>query len=380
MQPLVLALAAAIAQAGPPAASSSCAVADDTSYAFTREQPVQVGGGAMYVAARERRFLDALRGPGGEAVRHRRTGSLQGSDERTILDRYELTYEGLEKPAVLYLDAYHYDDEIRAPKGFTCALPIALAPPPPDVFLAMEDLVALAIEQGATRDFPPIPIDADGSSQHGVILDQFRFIARLSRSAAQSGSPLDPKQRPAEIARPKTIVVAFPAECGGRTIGPISVDLVTGAQATPLRRDGESLGGEALARLLPGLNVPNGALAATYLLEKPRPNDSVRIVYPDGACGTSNEITLPLRTTPAKPLQTPQPTLPANQHSTDRPVRLQGLIDFEGVARRLVFQGGPAALGQAAIEAVQAWTSEPARINGAPVITPVAFQVKFERR
>lgn len=367
-----------VAQNPQPSAASQCAIAEDAAYAFTREQPVQVGGGAMYLAARERRYLDALRGPAGEALRYRRTASLEGSDQRTILDRYEVTYDGLEKPVMLYVDGYHYDDAVKAPRGFTCAVPIALNPPPPDAFLAMDSLIGLAIEQGAVREVAPISLDADGSSRHGIILDQFRMIARAARSAASAGHPLDPKTRSPEITRAKTVVIAYPFQCDGRSVAPAAVDFIAAQGASP-RREGDYTTGETLGRLLPGMNLPAGALAATYLLEKPRPADSVRIVYPDGACGASNEITLQLTHSPARPLQTPSPTLPAGHPPTDRVVRLQALIDLEGATQRVVYQGGPATLTQSAIDGVRAWTAEPARINGAPVVTPVTLQVKFQR-
>lgn len=360
--------------------TSECPVASDSAYGMRRDQAVQVGGGAMYVAARERRYLDALRGPSGQVLRYRRTGSVEGADGRTILDRYEVTYDGLEKPVFLYLDAYHYDDRLAAPHGFICALPIGLNPPPPDAFLALDDMIALAIEQGGARDFQPISIDADGSAAHGIILDHFRYIAGAARHASLGGRPVDPAVRPPEWSRPRTLVIAFPLRCDGKSIGAASVDLIGGTQAAPLRPEGELIAGDALARLLPGMSLPAGALAASYRVERPRPDDVVRIAYPEGACGTPNEITLPLRATAARPLQTPAPALPADHPGTDQPVRLQALIDFEGTARRVVYMGGPAALTQAAIDGVRSWTAEPARINGAPVVAPVTLQVKFERR
>jgi hypothetical protein len=129
--------------------------------------------------------------------------------------------------------------------------------------------------------------------------------------------------------------------------------------------------------VLPGMDLPAGAMAATFLIDRPRATDSVRIAYPDGGCGTSTDALLPMKYTNAKPLLTPQPGLPKGQTPTDRPVRLQALIDLDGSARRIVFIGGPAALTDAAIEAVRGWTAEPARLNGAPIVTPVTLQVKF---
>jgi hypothetical protein len=84
-----------------------------------------------------------------------------------------------------------------------------------------------------------------------------------------------------------------------------------------------------------------------------------------------------MRFAAARPVSTPMPSLPAGHAPTDRPVRLQAILDFEGAAQRLVYMGGPATLSDAAIAAVRAWKAEPARLNGAPMVAPVTFQVKF---
>jgi hypothetical protein len=84
-----------------------------------------------------------------------------------------------------------------------------------------------------------------------------------------------------------------------------------------------------------------------------------------------------MKYTNARPLKTPQPPLPAGQASTERPVRLQALLDLNGAAQRIVYIGGPAALTDAAIDAVRGWTADPTRLNGAPVVTPVTLQVRF---
>ena len=364
--------------AQPPA--SSCAVSDEAEFATTRTHAVQVGGGALYVAARERRYLDALRGPGGEPIQYKRTGSLPiDADGRVILDTYEVTYPGLAKPVIFYLDAYHFDDALKAPKGFVCAVPIGLNAPPPDPFLAAESVVSLAVEQGAAKEFAPISLDADGSGAHGVLFDQFRMIARASRAAAASGTPIDAKRPPVEIVRAKMVVVAYPLRCGDKDpIAAGSIDIVP-AQGPPPRRDGEGATGQALARLLPGANLPAASMGASFFIERPRPGDAIKIAYP-GGCGQSGEVLLPVQFTNVKRLKTPQPSLPAGQAATDRPVRLQALIDFDGTAQRIVYIGGPAALLDAAIDAVRGWTAEPARLNGAPVIAPVTLQVQFGPR
>jgi hypothetical protein len=317
----------------------------------------------------------------GEVLQYKRTGSLPPEkDGRTILDTYEVTYPGLEKPVVFYLDAYHFDDALKAPKGFTCAVPIGLSAPPPDGMLASESALQLAIEQGAAKDFTPISLDADGSSAHGVLLDHFRMIARASRAAAATGRPIDPKKPAMELMRPRMVVVAHPLRCGDKApVAPASIDIAA-AQGPAPRRDGELATGEALARLLPGMNLPAGAIGAAFFIDRPRPTDAIKIAYPDGGCGPANEAVLTMTYTNARPLKTPQPSLPAGQTASDRPVRLQALIDLDGTAQRIVYIGGPTALADAAIDAVRGWTAEPTRLNGAPVVTPVALQVKFEAR
>jgi hypothetical protein len=360
------------------APASACGVSDEPAFATTKEHAVQVGGGAMYVAARERRYLDALRGPMGEAVQYKRTGTVHVDVEgRTILDVYEVNHPGLEKPILLYLDAYHFDDALKAPKGFVCAVPIALSAPPPDGLLAAEQALQLAIEQGAAKEFAPISLDADGSSTHGVILDHFRLVARASRAASAARTPIDPEKPALELMRTRMVIVAYPKRCGDKeAVAPAAIDIVP-AQGQPPRRDGELATGEALARLVPGLQLPAGAMGAVFFLERPRATDTIKIAYPESGCGAAAETDLPMKYTNAKPLKTPQPALPAGQAATDRPVRLQALIDLDGVAQRIVYQGGPEPLARAAIQAARGWTAEPTRLNGAPVVTAVTLQVRF---
>jgi hypothetical protein len=372
----MLPLALLLLLSQPPA--SSCAVADEPEFGTVMTHAIQVGGGAMYAGARERRYLDALRGPAGQPLQYKRTGSRPfETNSLTILDIYEVTYAGLDKPVVLFLDAYHFDDALRAPKGFTCAVPIGLNAPGPDLMLAAQSQFALAIEQGTTKEFAPISLDPDGSGTHGVLFDRFRMTARAARAAAAAGTPVDPKKPPLEVTRLGTIVVAYPRRCGdGAPVAPGSIEIVP-TQGAPPRRNGDLATGDALARLLPGVNVPPGAMAAAYSLDRPRPGDTIKIAYPEGACGPANEVTLAMRFANARGIDTPMPALPAGQAPTDRPVRLQALIDVDGMAQQIVYVGGPPTLTAAAIEAVRGWTAEPARLNGAPIVTPATFQVKF---
>jgi len=366
--------------APPPAVDRSpvphCAVSTDPKYGVSPSSPVQVGGGAMYGPARERRYLDALRGPDGQLVRYKRTGSTKAADGATILDAYEVTHEGLAKPIALYVDEYHYS-ELRAPAGFICGQPIGLDVPTPDPFQTSVALISVAVEQGSVRDFPPIPLDQDGATTHGVVFDQFRMIARAARAAAAAGTRLDPKALPAEIARPRTVVLAYPLSCNARTVAPAAVEIL-GAQGADGRRDGDYIRDAAIGTLLPGVQAPVSSLAAIFILATLRPTDTVRITYSDPSCtGGTPELSLPVKFTDPRTLETPTPPLPAGLAPSDTPVRLQALVDLDGMLQRPAYVGGPTHLTPAAIEAIQRWRSEPPRINGAPIARAVLVQVKF---
>ena len=355
------------------APASSCGVSQDAAFATTREHAAQVGGGAMYAAARERRYLDALRGPGGEPLQYRRRGALPlGTDARTIVDAYDVTYAGLAQPITMYLDAYHFDDALVAPKGFVCAVPFGLTPPPPDPFLAMETLRAVAIEQGSTRDFAPISLDADGSAMHGFLLDGFRVVARAARAAAAAGGRLDPQHPPRDLLRVRMIAVAVPVRCDGKDAAPAAIELVA-AQGDAPSPEGDPVRGDALGRLLPGMSLPPGTLAAVYPLDRPRVTDTLRVTYPE-PCG---EVVLPFTYTNGRAGTLPTPPLPAGQPPTARPVRLQALLDLDGAVRKPVYAGGPERLADAAVAALGNWSAEPIRLNGAPLPTPILVPVRF---
>jgi hypothetical protein len=88
-------------------------------YGFSPENPIHVGGGPEG----QRAFLEALRGSGGQPLAWRRLGSCcefetpNGLMGLGLLDLYEVTYEGLEQPVILYLDMYDAGP-VAAPAGF----------------------------------------------------------------------------------------------------------------------------------------------------------------------------------------------------------------------------------------------------------------------
>jgi len=354
-----------------------CATSTDDRYGVAMTTPVQVGGGAMYGPARERRYLDTLRGPEGQVVRYRRTGSLPAPDGNTILDAYETTYDGLEKPITIYIDEYHFTDPV-APRGFTCGQPISLGLPPPDPFSASTALLTTAIEQGSSRDFQPIALDGDGSTAHGVVFDHFRLVARAARASAQSGVTLSPQTLPRAVAQPRTVVLAYPLSCDGRTVPPASIDIVS-TQGAPPRKDGDYTRDAGLGTLLPGVQAPAASLAATFVISTLRPFDTVQIGYADGTCtGGDTKAILPVKFSDGRSIDTPSPTYPSGTAPTDTPLRLQVLVDLDGMLQQPVYIGGPANLSNTATEAIRHWRFEPPRVNGAPIAGAAIVQVRFK--
>jgi hypothetical protein len=112
-------LIACASSGGPTPAQLEMALAD-SSYGYSPSNPIQVGGGARRGVLNERRFLESLRGPAGQPVSVIRRASCCMVSGRGPLDRYEITYEGLAEPVVLYLDMY-VGRKVRAPNGFTLA-------------------------------------------------------------------------------------------------------------------------------------------------------------------------------------------------------------------------------------------------------------------
>jgi hypothetical protein len=362
---------------------SQCPVSDDPEYGYTPLKPVQVGGGAMYVAARERRYLDALRGPAGGRISYKRIGSQQQRppNDTTILDHYHITYDGLEKPLSIYLDAYHFDDELKAPAGLSCGTEIALYDPGPDAFKAMDSRVKVAMQPG-TADAPPIPLGADGDGSAGVVFDHFRLMVRAVRSATAAGSAVraTPRTGRADIADPRTVIVAQPRACDGRKVAPkaIQVEAVfQNGQRRILERVGEDVSGPAIETLVSGFQADDAALATAFRMTEPQPNHVVTITYAE-PCGGSNQAVLPVRYTPARLLASPPPPLPAGSKPSSSVIRVQVTIDLEGSFRDPTYVGGAEALMEAVSQAVQTqWKAEPARVNGAPISTPVTLLVKF---
>jgi hypothetical protein len=362
-------------QAPPGSASTGCPMASDPEFGRVATKAVPVGGGAFYVVARERAYLDTLRGPGGEVLTYTRLGASQGTPgSRGPVDSYRVSYAGLDQPFTLYLDVYHFD-ELLVPTGLTCAPQIRFGPPPVDPFLARDATTALAIEQGADRTFDGIPLGANGSTTHGVAFDRFRLIARASFVAKAAGSAM-PEVRTSQAG---LVVVAYPLDCDGRAVVPELIEIVP-RQGPPVQRRGALVSGDQLGALVPGLATRVGALAADFGLATFRPVDVVRITYAGETCGgTERVVSLPVSVTGSRGVIMPRPRLPEAASATTRlNVWIQAVVDHEG-RLHATFLGGPEALRDAALVAVKEWRAEPARINTAPVVGDTLAVIQFVR-
>jgi hypothetical protein len=375
----VLLLSSFLLQATPPAQTppqpNPCPVATDAELGRVPAKAIRIGGGALDMAARERRYFDSLRGPGGETLTYVRKGSTAPQPgQRGPLDIYEVKYEGLEQPLVLYVDAYHYQ-EMAAPAGFRCDSD-RLGPPPIDAFMAMDLGERLAIAQGSEKDLAPISLDADGSSTHGVAFDRFLLVAREARAAAAAGSPLKVAEQPTRSAQRGLAVVAYPQKCADRVVMPVSIEI--GSAQGGVKPSAASVSGDALTKLVPGLTAPEGSIGQAFGLANFRPGDAVRISYSSELCtGGAKSIVLPVQITGMRGVNMPQPPLPEGFTMPVAPVWLQVVVDIEGRLQQATYIGGPEALVEAAIASLREWRAEPARVNGTPITADSIVVIRF---
>ena len=90
-------------------------------YGLDGKYPVKVGERS---ASNQRKYLASLSGPNGELLQFHRRGSCCGYKSENglmgtaLVDVYEVTYEGLKEPILVYISFYDYE-KLYIPKGFT---------------------------------------------------------------------------------------------------------------------------------------------------------------------------------------------------------------------------------------------------------------------
>ena len=101
----------------------ACTTSNDSTYGYTKDNPIKVGPQVDREFSRVFAYLDNLIGPNGEPLTYERLGSniLDGK----ILEKYKLN--GLSDEIILYFDVDEYS-EVKAPIGLTCKAPFILSP------------------------------------------------------------------------------------------------------------------------------------------------------------------------------------------------------------------------------------------------------------
>ena len=94
-------------------------VSKDANYGTSPETAIKVG-----TVAHEYDYLAMLAGPNGEKITYKRIKSCCPFDCDSaplgtgLLDKWEITYKGLKKPLIIYLNGYLYKKP-KAPKGLS---------------------------------------------------------------------------------------------------------------------------------------------------------------------------------------------------------------------------------------------------------------------
>jgi hypothetical protein len=123
---VIMGLDSALARVKPSPRTAADSLAAAKALGYAPENPIRVGGRLEDGDRNERKFLEELHGPAGEAVTYLRLGSCcefptrKGIDGTGLLDAYEVRYPGLLKPVTLYLDMYTAAPPSQGvPVGFT---------------------------------------------------------------------------------------------------------------------------------------------------------------------------------------------------------------------------------------------------------------------
>jgi hypothetical protein len=351
------------------AATSLCGTSTDPTYGTTKQNPIKVGGGAMYLASREVKYLSALRGPAGQGLHFKRGGSIAPETNPTfLLDEYTIDYPNIDKPLVLYLDGYHWATPL-APKGWLCGAEMNLAPPRADPLETGRQLLQVAVDLGKA-DVDPISLDPDGSKTHGVAFDYYRLVSQAARAAAAGGSPLSVEQLPSELRRKTMVAIAYPQTCDGKNIPPKGIVMSDASGGSP-PVTARAADADQISKLTSGFAAPAGSIAVAYGVDELIAGAKVTIKYAEPCATVSPEVVLRVKTEApgviASVNGTPSPGVVVP--SPGAQVILQIAVGPDGSVLMPVYDGGAFEFTDAAIEAVKQWKCRPPLVNGAPILT-----------
>jgi hypothetical protein len=256
-------------------------------------------------------------------------------------------------------------------------------------------LTRLAIETAPDGDVKPIELLIEKIPQFAVY-DRFRLVSLAARAALRAGKPLDPDNPPADLSRPRLVILGFARSPlgGGDTPPPREIQL-TDRNGRAVNRIGV-LKKEELASLLPGVEVPALTLAVAFGIPNLRPSDRIAIVFnerpgvgmggvpmggmPSGRQpGTSTAgvaVTPPKAKVETPPLPPPGVTIVAGKNV----VKVEGVLDLTGRVRYARALDGPPELRAAATAAVSTWQYEPAKMWASPIPLVMQATVTFPVR
>jgi hypothetical protein len=100
----------------------ACPVSTRSSYGYSKENPIKLGGALLLGPDRAEEYMSALLGGKGEVVFYYRSDTVEVNG--TTLDVYIIRVGSQTK--TLYVDINHYDT-IKAPAGMTCSGPLPMA-------------------------------------------------------------------------------------------------------------------------------------------------------------------------------------------------------------------------------------------------------------
>jgi len=352
------------------AATSKCGISEDGTLG-SKDNPIKVGGGPLYLASREVKYLSALRGPTGQGTHFRRQGTTKISDG-TILDIYMVEYTGIDKSIQIHLDGYHWVQPL-APKGWLCGADMNLAPPGPDPFETQNQLNEMAVKM-ADQPVIPISADPDGSRTHGVIFDHMRLITMAARAAAASNKNLDPKSL-GDLGRAKTVVVAFPRTCDGKTVMADAIALADQQGNQPRLLD--TAKGNRVSQMVPGFEAPANSIAFSFDTKGLIEGSRVAIRYDDACGGEGKEVQMPVHFERGKVTKSATGVAPADAQlpAAGAQVRVQVILDADGVPQYPAYVAGPYELRDAAIAVTKDWRLDAPTMNGAPILQTLTLTV-----
>jgi hypothetical protein len=245
--------------------------------------------------------------------------------------------------------------------------PVSSLPQDPAISPA---LLRLAIELPAGEPVTAIPAEPSVPTQHALVYDSFRLAQITARAAARAGSPIDSAQPPASLTASRLIIVGLPVMCDGRSFPPEHVELTdkTGALVAEL---GNTVRGDALVTLLPGVTNPDGAIAATFGRGGLRSGDVIRVTYPGGVCGDRVVVSPPARVLEPRVTGMSRPALAAGT-PVPPPVQFEVVIDPYGVPKYARLTNAEPDMAARATQSILRWRFEPASANG--VAVPSVFR------